>query len=861
MSFLQRKRLYFLVASLLLTGASAAVAPMLPMTADVTEFLPSDDPAAAFWVDLTERFGALDLLMVGLEEPDEPFRIESLQRLSRITDRLAERKAEGILLSRSLTNLDNIEQGEDGTIHAGLLLDRLPENDADREAVMERVLANPQALGSFVSRELRAYVLILKLDPEKDSRKAAQLVRAIVESERGDLAAAYFGAPFIETMITDQVYRQVPLVASLFLLLLLVPVVMLVRRVVPVLLIFGCAGVAVLWWLGLLALLRVELTATASGAALVLVAVAAVLYARLVQQRLEGAGPREIPAIRLLGLVVAAGAGLFLLLLFPVPFLAHFGQVAGIGMAAVALAAILLVVPASTFVAPREPRGAGPSPRRIRPAVAAAVTVAMLAGGGYAASRGRFVMSPRDLFAADDEVGRAMAFFDRHLGGADVLQISVRGDLRKPANAMRLMRLTDLLQGEALFADVRSVTQVLGMLSEQFGGIHRIPVAPEALNNLWFFLEGNPDVRPLVNDDRNDAMIAARIFPQTDLAMARWVQVAEDAVARSLEQGRDAATERLLALGRAQGLMLRRQAVADLLDQTLAEASPERQAKRLEATVDRLGEFMRSDEAPFEPSETEWKTLRGLLLRGASKEELQQAVVKMEGFIEWEYPPEVAGELAETLRARISERGRADQLGKPMEQLAALVGSGAGSEGFLGRARGVLTELLDPAAAVQDDLEIVVSGFPAVIARAEQPVLHAVWMSALLLWGVMLLAVLVVTRSGGIVLRSGLEALLATVLTFGVAWLTRTPVDSASAVLYLLPPVAAFFASPALCRGRDDHSPLPGNRYAPAVAVSLAAGSLSLLVTGVMPVFRIGAVMAIALGLVASIAPLSRRVR
>ena len=71
MTFVNSYRVHLLVVALLLTGGAAAIAPMLPMTADVTEFVPSDEPAVTEWVDLTKRFGALDILMVGLEEPGE----------------------------------------------------------------------------------------------------------------------------------------------------------------------------------------------------------------------------------------------------------------------------------------------------------------------------------------------------------------------------------------------------------------------------------------------------------------------------------------------------------------------------------------------------------------------------------------------------------------------------------------------------------------------------------------------------------------------------------------------------------------------------------------------------------------------
>ncbi len=857
MSLISRYRLHLLVASLIITAGLVAIAPMLPMSADVTEFLPDDEPAVTQWVQLTNRFGALDILMVGLEEPGEGFQLANLKRLATITNRLSEHKGEGLALVRSLTNLDTIRQGEGGTIEADLLINRLPESPDAMDALEERVRADAQAPGSFVSKDLRAYVILIKLDAQKDSRALAQLVRAIVEEERGELVPAYFGAPFIETMITDSVYRQVPLIAGLFALLLLIPLFMLVGRITTALLVIGVSGVAVGWWLGLLQLLGIELTATASGAALVLLAVASLLYARLVQLHLEG----HRGALAFLLLPLVAGTGLLLLTLFPIPFLAHFGQVASVGMLAVSAAGALLLTPAATWLRALPPKGSGPSPTRIQPAIAWSVAVLLLAGGTYGASQGQFLLNPRELFSRDDEVGHALAFFDHHLGGGDVLQISATGDFRKPANCARVMRLTDLLMGEPLFADVRSFTQVLGMLSEQFGGIHRIPTNPEALNNLWFFVEGNPDLRAIINDDRTEAMIAARIFPQTDLAMSRWAEVARQAVVRSADVGRNGVLDRLQSLARHLGLHPREHALADLVDAVLKAADPTALARRKAQIIKELKVFMHSDQSPFEPAPDEWRTLQQLLQADANQEVLARAIAAMPGFIEWEYPPDVANELAAALLARTSEQGRARQIDAPLAHLREQLGQSAQADAYLTRARGILAEFIDGESMGRDDLAIEVSGFPAVIPLVQDRVLHYVWLAALLLWASLLIGVSLLYRNGFVVLRSGTEALLATVLTFALGWLTRTHIDSASAVLYLLPPMAGFLASPALClRARNDE-PLPGNRLAPAVATALAAASLSLLVVDVKPIFRLGSAMAIGLLLVAIIAPLSRRVR
>ena len=869
MKVVRKYRLYLLAAGLLMTAVSTIVAPMIPMSADVTEFLPADEPAVHEWLELTNRFGALDLLMVGLEEPGEPLSNDSLQRIARITGKLSEHKADGVLFARSVTNLDTIRQDETGLINADLLVNKMPDTVEEHEAMMQRVLADTQARGSFVSHDLRAYMLLIRTNPDKDSRRVAEIVRSVVEEERGDMPAIYFGAPFIEGMITSQVYSTVPLIAGLFVVLLLIPILLMVRRLVAPLLVITTAGVALVWWLGLLQLLSIDLTATASGAALVLLALGAVLYARRAEQWLNRAPQGSIPPAtpgfgyaRLLVLALGGAAAYSTLMFWPVPFLAHFGQVMAVGLVAVALCGVLLFLPLLSYLRPHPTPGAGPPTHRIKPAIAVATAVLVLAGGVFAATKGRFLLNPREIFSADDEVGQAMSFFDRHFGGAEVMQIRVRGDFRNPGNCARLMRLTDLLEGSPLFGDVRSHSQVLAMLNGQFGGAYRIPPDPEALNNLWFFLEGNEDIRTLVTDNRAEAMIAVRIKPDSGIAQERWSSIAAQAIQQSAQVNPALTLERLLALRDRYGLDLDRKTLAALVDELALSASAQAQRKALLETLEKLRQAMQSDESPFEPTGEEWAAMEKLLQTvPGSQKSLATAIAGMDGFKDMEYPPEVAAEVASMLfeqRRAMLVNDRADTL---MLKLKASLGSGPSARAYAKRARGILIELLDPATPDTDDLQIAVSGFPAVIPAVEQQVLEMVWWSALILWGVLLLVVLLLTRCPRTVLRGALEAATAMVLTFALGWMTRVNLDSASAVIYLLSPVAAWYCSPGLHSGGNHAAGLPGNRLAPAICLALAAASLSLMVSGVMPVFRLGAVLTLGLTCTAAIAVLARRVR
>jgi len=166
--FLERRRLFFLVAAAAITAVAAVRAPTIETSADPTAYLPRSRPDVAFWLDLNARFGALDLLLVGLEEPSEPLTMAGLEQVREVTRRLEDLKAEGVLSARSLANVDTLTADESGTLHAERLIASLPETPEQAERLAARIRQDVQVPGALVSRDLRAYLVLVRVDARHD---------------------------------------------------------------------------------------------------------------------------------------------------------------------------------------------------------------------------------------------------------------------------------------------------------------------------------------------------------------------------------------------------------------------------------------------------------------------------------------------------------------------------------------------------------------------------------------------------------------------------------------------------------------------------------------------------------------------
>ncbi len=796
-------------ALLALVAGSAALATRLRVSPDPTEHFAGVSPRVTQWLELSRRFDAFNVLVVGLEEPAGPTTAEGLRAVKQVTDALAELKADGVLSVASLTNVDSIHEGEDGALETELLIPRVPTEEAELVTLRQRVAADEQVSGALVSRDQRGYLVLVRADARKDSVALAALVRRTVEAHRGPLTSAYVGAAFVSEFVMRAALGAMPWLTPLCAAVLLGALAV-VRRWRQVLAVFGGAVAALVVWLGLLGASGLTLGVSSLTAGLGVLGVAVAAFAR----RLEGDSRRAV-----LTSVVAAGLAALPLWWSPIAFVSGFG----LGMSSGALA-VLLVGLLLPWTSGAETVGARPR----RAVVGAAVGLTLVLG--IVATRASFHVTPQAMFSADDEVGRSLAFFDRRFGGADVFQVAVRGDLRDPAIAARLFRLTQLLEGSRAFGDVRSVGQVLGFLNQSFGGVHRIPTTRESLGNLWFFLEGRADVRSLVSDARDETMVVLRVPSRPTRPVSELVQVVEQAVRDSLQLGEEGGKARLMALARTFEVSLSEGAVDAVVRAAVSPRSPQQEAAGAEAARAKLRTWLASPDAPYTPTDDEWMTLEAAL--AAPEPERAQSLKRAAASM-----PEVASHadaFVDTLLARLREQ----QTMVFASELVGRLGVGA-PEVFRVRAEGVLFDLLEPTAGTGEAASVAVTGLPVIARSLSEAMVSALWRALLTLLGVGALVQAVLTRRPSEAAQSALAAAMASVSTLAVVGTFGPGLDAGC--------VSALLAAP-LVTGLAYSGPLT-TRLRTSIVLALSAFACGLAAVGIEPLLRFALAAVTGLGL------------
>ena len=449
----QRFPYFFLALTLVLTLYSVWGTGRIVFTDDPTAYIPESNPDVAHWLNFTRDSGSLRTLIIGLEDTEEPLLDEdTLHRLKTITAKIEELKKLGVRTARSLTNVSTIREGEDGILHADLMLSRFPRTQRETELLKKRILSDSQIPGSFVSRDFKAYSIIVRLDSSANQDRAAQIVMKITEAERGPLKAYYFGGPFVQLQIVKRVLDALPWLIPIFAIVLLLGTFWTTGRKWRLTLMAVAVGIPLLWCFGLHGLLNMEMDTTSGTAAIPLILFGAITFASASRKwfKEEGSttGKPVFPSADMGKLLICAA--MFLVLSFmPLGHLNSFAFSGAIGLACLMLFVPIGFLPLLT-VLDRNIQRKPITDKAIRtihlsPKKSLVIVVAIVVGFSVFLPSLHIYTDMEELFRPDSPTRQANRFFDRNFGGSAYLQLDFSADMREPVNVKRVEEIEEQL--------------------------------------------------------------------------------------------------------------------------------------------------------------------------------------------------------------------------------------------------------------------------------------------------------------------------------------------------------------------------------------------------------------------------------
>lgn len=486
---------------------------------DVLAFLPPDHPDVVSFRRVADRFGMLEVSLVGLRADGDdllvPERTEEIRALAETVATLP-----GVRLVLAYPSLpDPKVEGETLVVEA-----LVPKGLDDAEEIRRRALANPNAVGNLISKDGTAAALLVYLVQGEEHRaRRAEVLATIRETVEATWSGqAYFGgSPFIEDTAARASRADIERLSPVVIGVLVVASAALLGSLTGAVLNLIVTGLGVALVVGAHGRFGEPFTIVSSTTPVMMVALGGAFGMHMISgyQRQEGtARARAAAALRELWIpVVLSGvttaASFFALIVMPQAPMKRFGVVAGFGVLLLLVLA-LLVLPALLSSLPARwlrHRASQPLPLKVLPPLWLLVALAVVGIG--LGSRLRADPDTGNVFDASSDPGQADQFFEDHFGGSQYVQLAIEADLTEPTVLRRIRDLADDLASVDGVVDVRTLVEPVEMLTEGFGGRRGIPENVAQARRVITNLADQTPMAQLMTPDGRGAIMHVKLAP------------------------------------------------------------------------------------------------------------------------------------------------------------------------------------------------------------------------------------------------------------------------------------------------------------------------------------------------------------
>ena len=508
---------------------------------DVLAFLPPDHPDVRTFKAVAERFGMLEVALVGVLPEDGQtglLRPEPIAKLRALHTKLTE--VEGVRLVLSLPAFPNARVANDV-----LVVDELvPASLTDPEVIAARALSNPDAVGNVVSADGAAAAFIIFL--HADSTEARFATRARVLADIRTAVAAQWsgptffgGAPFVEHAASDSSRSDIEGLSPLVIGVLVVVSALLLGSTTAAVLNLLVTGLGVLLIVGAHGRFGEPFSIVSSTTPVMMVALGGAFGMHVLAgyQRCKGTpAERASATLRELWIpVVLSGVttatAFFALQAMPQVPMQRFGMIAGFGVLSL-LVLSLLVLPALLAVLPERLLPTRPNrvlPRLPTPPSYVLILLALLGVAG--ALQMRAEPDTAEVFDPDSEPRQANAFFETHFGGSQFLQLAIDVDLKHPVALREIRTVGEAIAALPGVAEVRSLIGPVGVVSEAFGGRHGVPSTEGRVRTAIVNLADHPAAAQLMLPSADGAIVHIKLSPADSTALAKTTDAVRAVIA------------------------------------------------------------------------------------------------------------------------------------------------------------------------------------------------------------------------------------------------------------------------------------------------------------------------------------------
>jgi predicted RND superfamily exporter protein len=506
----------------------------LEVDSNIVDALPETDTVVQRFRAVGESFGSNEIGLVIIQNDNNVFLPQTLAHIQQVTDTLS--GMEGIIRVTSLTNLTNFNTTDDAFEVDDLISD-WPKNEADAEALKNEITANAMVVGTIVSEDATAAVVLFNFESGSDIKATATLVRQKIEAlnlpEEVYFAGSTFLTGYVADMIRTDMARLIPIAFLLISFILFISFRSARGVILPIL----TAALAILWAIGTFVALGLKLSMVSNNVPIIILAVGsayAIHVVNRVNQSLESdASKAIIESLKMIAIPVVLTAlttmvgflsfvlGAYLSMIRDFGLLAALGTIYSAALALVFIPALLSLFSKNherepeTDIRERKPfmyriflkpiyESVTLHPKRIL-----AIWVALFGLGVIGVFQLQRSVSVADYFKKSHPANKADRVMEAKFGGSKPLFVVFKGDVQSPELLNGMKNLSTYLLASDYVTSAQSVADVVTRLYRALGGETDIPEEKAYVEQLWFML-GQQDLSQLITEDLDQALIIAK---------------------------------------------------------------------------------------------------------------------------------------------------------------------------------------------------------------------------------------------------------------------------------------------------------------------------------------------------------------
>ncbi len=249
--------------AIITTGIFGYFAKSIEIDNDIMNMLPQEEPAVKAMDYIEDWFGGTGSVMVGLEA-DNIFTAEVVKQIDELTKKLKELK--DVYRVMSLTNVTQIigtEEGIEITPLIGIeeeLEGEIPQTEDELKAFRQRVMEEESYVGSLISPDEEATLIMATLEPGTDPATIAEQVKETVSTVNGPAKIYLSGLHIMEYEAFISIGKDLSRLALFSVIALVLILYLSFRSLRGVLLPLLNVVISTIWAIGLMSILGYKIT-------------------------------------------------------------------------------------------------------------------------------------------------------------------------------------------------------------------------------------------------------------------------------------------------------------------------------------------------------------------------------------------------------------------------------------------------------------------------------------------------------------------------------------------------------------------------------------------------------------------------